>query len=536
MNKKIMLFLPLAAMILSGCVMYNGRDMVNPNDPSPTPEPSPEPTPTPEPPVPPTPVTGKVTTYLVLGEYGRYRGNPGTAVEKLYLENTLTYEADVGTDLPKADEISSTAGSTFEYWQSYEGTGATKRYNSVPAVDGMILYAKFSGGNGSGGGVDPTPTPDDGMPKSGFGFYFTDSSYVAATLLEEKDAQGRTQYKITNYPFKTGDRFVLYDFQNKAGWTEDLDPYSFGGTHAASVYWQKYVEKTASTYVVKADFTADVYLKMQFEDNLIYFQRTDSNPPIDGGDVAPETGFGIIFDNGDKIVGVKQSEQDPEGREQYLISGQDFATGQKFKIYDFEHSAGWVENLDGWSFGGTSGTDTKWMSYLDKGSEYYTVKVDFNVDIYIKLKYEDNKIYFGLNSTPIPQDISNEIVVYFAGVNGWGDMKEVHIGLTEADLGIATLTSGEDASKGQYRRAITSSTSTSELHMYFVNTSNQYRHPVNNGDHNEGNYDEMSSTVYLGGVTSLQPGHEYVITWTAWAHNSDDWSHAWYTYTFAQIS
>lgn len=542
MNKKILLFLPLAAMMLSGCVMYNGKPPVNKEDQSTEPDDETNPggdvTPSgggDNTPVTPVVPTGEVTTYLVLGEQGRYRGNKGTDVDSLFLENTITFKANVGTNLPGSDEISSTAGSNFICWQAYEGDGSTKQYNSVPAIDGKILYAKFSGGNGSGGGGGgSTPTPDDGMPKSGFGFYFSDSSYVVGTLLDDKDAQGRTQYKITNYEFHAGDQFTLYDFQNKAGWVENLDPWSFGGTSDSSTYWQKYVTKSSSMYTAQVDFSADVYLKMAFEDNLIYFQRTDTNPPIDGGDVVPASGFGINFLNGDKVNAVKQSEQDAQGREQYLISDQVFTAGQQFQLWDFTNSAGWVVDIDGYSFGG-SGDDT-WKSYLSKGTSYYTVQVDMTVDIYLKFKYGDDQVYIGLKSDPIPEDTSNKITVYFAGVKDWADMNEVHIGLTEDDLATASLTSGDDANKGQYKRSITSTATSTSLHMYFTNTSNQYRHPVNDGDHNEGEYDTMSSTIALGSISSLQPGHEYVITWTAWAHNYEDWSHAWYTYTFAQIS
>ncbi len=46
----------------------------------------------------------------------------------------------------------------------------------------------------------------------------------------------------------------------------------------------------------------------------------------------------------------------------------------------------------------------------------------------------------------------------------------------------------------------------------------------------------MSSSIYLYDITSLEPGSEYVITWTGWKYNYTDWSHAWFTYTFAKLS
>lgn len=506
MNKKILLLLPLASLILSGCVMYNGKDPNASADDSQSTDTTSDTTTsednsnssstssgseTPVTPDTPNVPTGQVTTYLVLGEYGLYQGEKGSDVESLFLENTITLTATVGNDLPGKDDVTSTSNSTFKYWQAYEGGGAPVVYSSVPAEDGKILYAVFEDGDGSS---SVTPAPDDGLPKSGYGLYFADKSYVVGTLQDSKDEQGRTQYLIKNYTFKKDAKFTIYDFGNQKGWVENLDGYSFGGSSASSTYWQKYLSKSTSFYTVLVDFFADIYLKMQYEDNLIYFERTDSNPPVDGGDTTPTTdsSFGLNFLDGNKIKATKlegEGAYDSESREQYKITGQAFSKDQQFQLWDFANSAGWVIAVDPYSFGDSSGSNTVWQTYLSKGDNYYTVKVDFTVDVYIKIKNNNDQIYFGKPSSSSVEEggsttsdettTTDKITVYFAGVENWTDMNLVNIGLTESDLALCSKTTGDDTTKGQYKRSITSSIASNTLHMYFTNTSNQYRHPIN---------------------------------------------------------
>lgn len=96
----------------------------------------------------------EVTTYLVLTKVGLYEGNPGETVEDKFLENTITYVAEAGSTLPGSDKITSTSGATFDGWVSYEGTGALTKHTVVPSKNNSILYAYFTGGDG-------TPTPPD---------------------------------------------------------------------------------------------------------------------------------------------------------------------------------------------------------------------------------------------------------------------------------------------------------------------------------------------------------------------------------------
>ncbi len=679
MNKKLLLLFPLIALGVSSCVKYNGKDPKadkssaesetsesassegssssseegSGSSGSESSESSSEGSSEEEEPT----FGEEVTTYLVLGEYGLFRGEPGTTVPDKFLENTISYKAKIGSPLPTKTDITTTvSGSSFVCWQTYENTGSPKEYSVVPAKEGVILYAKFSGGSGGGGGGGGG---GDGLPTEGFGFMFTDSSYVVGTLQDEKDAQGRIQYKISDYAFHTGDTFQLYDFANKAGWVENLDPYSFNNTSGSGNFWPHYINK-GSYYTVLTDFTAEVYLKMAYEDNVIYFGIKSGilpDLPDEGGETPTPGGtdFGIQMNDTAQTFysGVKQGEPDAQGREQYKIANLELHEGDEFRIYDNTNHAGWVETLDAYSFGGDPehGHGEVWKSYLSMGTSYYTALDDMVVDVYLKLKFEDNLIYFGLVSggddpvdppeptdtgygiryydgstvkgtegeesegftqwvlenvtfetgdqfqiydfstevgwavtvntysfnsdpdsyiikgesiyailqdctvdiyiklkygadeiyfdlksgggdDPTPVDPDEAITIYFAGVSGWADMGEVQIGLTESTFGVASATTtAEDQAIGQYKRVIPASAAASELHCYFTNNQSQYRHPAH-GD----NDDTMYSTIDLGEVSSLQLNHSYVITWTGWARNLEDWSHAWFNYTFAEVS
>ena len=111
----------------------------------------------------------EVTTYLVIGKNGRYNGEAGSDFASLYLEYTVAFKAKPGEALPTADEVTTTVtGSTFRYWQAYDGGGALTKYEKVPNVRGKILYAYFSGGSGE---VEPGPGPEP-EPTGSITLYF----------------------------------------------------------------------------------------------------------------------------------------------------------------------------------------------------------------------------------------------------------------------------------------------------------------------------------------------------------------------------
>lgn len=305
-KNKLFLLISLMAMSLSSCVLYNGqgkpgasKNKEQQSSVEPTPSSDSGSSSSQEMPEPPhhtdpedLPEGTAVTVYLAFGEYGKYNGEFVTnRIEApTYLEHAIPYETTVGADLPGKDKVkSSVPHSEFVAWIAYNNDGKLTEYVKVPAIDKKILYASFSGGEGgkSGGSdVQPTPKPTPtfepsstgALPTTGFGFIFSDSSYMAGARAE--DNNGYQQYLISNRSFKKDQVFYLCDFTSSdpfAGkWADPIDPYSFGGTSANSENWKAYINYDNAgngKYTVLQDFNVEaVYIKIKYEANQVYFQ------------------------------------------------------------------------------------------------------------------------------------------------------------------------------------------------------------------------------------------------------------------------
>ncbi|MFA7032780.1 MAG: hypothetical protein WC201_04385 [Bacilli bacterium] len=105
--------------------------------------------------------SGSVSTYLVLSSIGLYQGQKGTNYTDLFLENTIRYDAQVGSPLPTRSDISTIASSqgVFASWVRYEKTGAPVNYTNVPNEDGAILYAYYVNSNLSLVSLSASGTP-----------------------------------------------------------------------------------------------------------------------------------------------------------------------------------------------------------------------------------------------------------------------------------------------------------------------------------------------------------------------------------------
>ena len=161
-KNKLFLLISLLAMGLSSCVMYNGQGKPGASkskeQQSQVVEPSSQADENPgkDMPLPPNhndpedlPAETDVTVYLVFGEYGKYNGEFVTTSvgAPLYLEHVMTLQSKVGSDLPNGDVVkSSVPNSVFKAWVAYNNDGKLTEYVKVPAINGKILYASFSGG------------------------------------------------------------------------------------------------------------------------------------------------------------------------------------------------------------------------------------------------------------------------------------------------------------------------------------------------------------------------------------------------------
>ena len=212
-----------------------------------------------------------VVTYLMLSKYGRAMVN-GTYVagvsigEPYYYENCVAYEAAVGSELPVA--VSTVDDVVFRGWYYYDNNIYPKEVTKVPATSGPV-YAIFdgptggSGGGGSGGG---------GSATVGYGFKFTDGVEMHATYNGKDEATGEfDEYMILGASFTAGKSFQLYDFGQQTGWVIDVDGWSFGGESATDTKWMTYLSKGSTTYTVLQDFTADIYIKLKYQQDNIYF-------------------------------------------------------------------------------------------------------------------------------------------------------------------------------------------------------------------------------------------------------------------------
>ena len=212
-----------------------------------------------------------VITYLMLSKYGRAMINgqevQGGDVPELFYENCVAFEAAVGTELPVA--VSTVKDVTFRGWYYYKNNIYPEKITKVQATSGPV-YAVFdgptggSGGGGGGGGGGDTSV--------GYGFKFTDGTEMYATYNGKDEATGEfDEYMILGASFTAGKSFQLYDFGQQAGWVIDVDGWSFGGTSASDTKWMTYLSKGTSTYTVLKDFTADIYIKLKYQQDNIYF-------------------------------------------------------------------------------------------------------------------------------------------------------------------------------------------------------------------------------------------------------------------------
>lgn len=303
MKKKVLfLLVPMLLAGLTGCVKYNGqpksssKEKITPSSSEPINN-SIEPSTPPAPhgagegeTVPPEVTSVKI--YLVFGENGLYEGSAvNDKVADKFLEHTKEMTATVGSDLPGKDKVtSSVSGSTFVAWTAYNNDGKLTEYTKVPAVDGKILYASFTGGSGGahsggsggsqgggsqGGGEsqqDEYPGSTKGnLPTTGRGLVFSDGTYMAA--IETDPFEEFDQYYITKRSFKQGQSFSLYNFDTGVGFLAvSINPFSFGGNKDNLVYEQYISTDTANKkYVVLKDFNADsIYLKFKYESDEIY--------------------------------------------------------------------------------------------------------------------------------------------------------------------------------------------------------------------------------------------------------------------------
>ena len=101
------------------------------------------------------------------------------------------------------------------------------------------------------------------MPTEGYGFFVMNQDGTYESLVgEQVDNFGEyAQYKISEYDFKAGQMIVLFNFSAHQDFQAELE------NAGEYIEW----DEDEECYVVKQDFTAEVYIKLKYEDNKLYF-------------------------------------------------------------------------------------------------------------------------------------------------------------------------------------------------------------------------------------------------------------------------
>ena len=127
-----------------------------------------------------------------------------------------------------------------------------------------ISHGTEPGGGGEGGG---------GTGETGFGIVRAESLAAAADpanlqfvkgVEHEKSPDGKDQWLISAQSFTTGNVLALYDFKNATRWTPKIDNENIG----------EYITVDAehSLWSVNKAFTADIYVKLQYNNDSVWFQ------------------------------------------------------------------------------------------------------------------------------------------------------------------------------------------------------------------------------------------------------------------------
>ena len=222
----------------------------------------------------------KHITYLMLSKYGRLQlGSElleGGDIPEKYYENCVALESQPGLALPNAVNIYNEEEIVFRGWYQYNDKVFADKIENVPAVSGQTLYAIFDGPKGGSGGGGGGGGGEEGEKAFGFVFYGNNARTVKGVYTgKEYDGDGTEydQYKVTGCEFKANDEFALYDFQNGTSWTVSLNPYSFGDNNGTGQVWLTWLNKGEDKYTVLKDFKADVYIKLCFGKDNVYFER-----------------------------------------------------------------------------------------------------------------------------------------------------------------------------------------------------------------------------------------------------------------------
>ena len=115
-----------------------------------------------------------------------------------------------------------------------------------------------------------------GMQAENYGILVNGTTYYAGTHMDEKDAQGRDQYRA-HVQVSSGDHLQLYNAESKSAWAVALDTWSVDGFT---------YDQTNKRYNATVSGCYDFYIKLKYEDDQLYIGNgTDCGAGEDVDDV-----------------------------------------------------------------------------------------------------------------------------------------------------------------------------------------------------------------------------------------------------------
>ena len=127
-----------------------------------------------------------------------------------------------------------------------------------------------------------------------YGLLINGTTKLEATLLSNKDYQGREQYLVDCVELSSGDYVQICDFgNNDATWMSNIDPYG--------AYQQFTGGKTQGKITCNLTGTYDFYIKLKYEDDLLYIGTsqncTNETPDTPDSPIIPDGPTKTIYLN-----------------------------------------------------------------------------------------------------------------------------------------------------------------------------------------------------------------------------------------------
>lgn len=235
------------------------------------------------------------------------------------------------------------------------------------------------------------PNPDlvDGLPSVGYSLCVSDYEnpeevyYIGLDALSSTDGQGRRQFVAYGVTLKYQTAFTIYDANSYTNWAEtNLEQYGAG---------RNFVTSSKIGVVCLEEGTYDIYVKLAYENNSIYIQKTGESSGDEGGSgqkEAPTSGYALYVtpSSGKDSYYVILAQHEPFGDyQQYFGDNVKFAAGDKFSIYDGTNKAYW-SNIK---------IDPASLTCFSSTADGIECSASGEYDIYIKMKYQDDQIYIG---------------------------------------------------------------------------------------------------------------------------------------------